>query len=182
MAIDPGKVARGASTCFGYGHQNLFFSRTIRSIRIKFFVRDRCNEVLLIYALSVSFCRKGMGNNWLPNPNIFEILILVNLHGRMHWAEYEASGACLNLKLCMAIDLRLGGINGASPYFGNGHENVLLSQTHSTSRTRTKFVMRYEFNEASWIVISIWIRPCKATEGQWTPESDLVLKNLFTHY
>ena len=75
----------------------------------------------------------------------------------------RASGACLNVKLWSAW--RLAPDKGAQGtlHFGNGHENVFVSQT--TSPIRTKFVRCIRVIRPCQFVFSVWIRLCKSPWG-----------------
>ena len=84
-------------------------------------------------------------------------------------------GVCLNVKLWSAWRMAPGkGVSGLP---------ILVVDTKTSSYLklpiRTKFGIRYQSKE---IVLSIWIRPCKAASGQWIPKSCIVLRNFVTRY
>ena len=147
----PVRGAQGASPYFGYGHINILFSQTSSPIRIKSGMRHQDNKALSGCAhFPDPLCPKELGDNRPPNPAFLRKKIFLSVYmDDCTELNTGAFGAFQNVKLWSAWWLapRAEG-SGGRFFFGSENENVLLSQTTRIWPTRTKFVMRYEFNEA----------------------------------
>ena len=108
--LTPVREAQGASPHFGIGHENVFFCRTIRPIRIKFGMGHQSSETL---SFCVPLLDPPLQSGWWTILTPECDIIFKSLFVRNHESDYTkiimgASRACLNVKfgLGMAIGHR----------------------------------------------------------------------------
>ena len=104
---------------------------------------------------------KRLGEQVTPKFNILFRNLVKNYRAKCTENNMGVSGACLDVRLCLAWRLPAGKRgSSAFPHFGTGHRNVVFSQAIRPIRIR--FCMRYQSNQPlSAVVLHFGIRPSK---------------------